>query len=101
MSDRIPATTIGELDIHLRTVMDKIDDVQSTLATLATRAYVDEQLKQLREQIQSVRPANMLASVAKTLAAIMVVMTFFGAMYEFMSMAKAVRQSIPTAQPAK
>ena len=95
MSERRPATTIGELDIHLWNVMQKLDEVQVTLGTLATKNYVDEQVRQVNERIQQSKPATLFANFVKVLAGIMVVVSFFGLMYEVSVTLNAIRQSLP------
>ena len=94
MSDRRPATTIGELDIHLWNVMQKLEEVQTTLGTLATKNYVDEQVRQVNERIHQAKPSTQLGNFAKIVGALMVVATFVGLVYEVAITLHAVRQSV-------
>lgn len=95
MSERRPATTIGELDIHLWNVMQKLDEVQVTLGTLATKNYVDEQVRLVNQRIHDSKPSTQFASFVKLIAGVLVVVTFFGLVYEVAVTLHAVRQSIP------
>lgn len=53
MSDnRRPATTIGELDIHLGHVMDELKHLNGRIDQLATTAWVADQLRVRDEKIQ-------------------------------------------------
>jgi hypothetical protein len=95
MSDRRPATTIGELDIHLWNVMQKLEEVQTTLGTLATKNYVDEQVRLVKETIQDSKPSTQIGRLAKFLAAVMVISTFVGFLYQVSITLHALRESLP------
>jgi hypothetical protein len=104
VSERRPATTIGELDIHLGNVMDTLSELQNssknmerTLATLATRDYVDDQVRQVNERIHQAKPTTQLLSFSKIAAAVMVLLAFFGLMAEFAATLREYRQSMPKA----
>ena len=99
VSERRPATTIGELDIHLGNVMEKLSEVQATLSTLATRNYVDEQVRLVNEKIHAAKPSTQLASFAKVAAAVMVIVAFLGMLHEVSVTLSAVRASIPMPAP--
>lgn len=55
MTERRPATTIGELDIHLGFIMEKLNSIESRQAEmmtiLATKSEVEEQIKALNKRI--------------------------------------------------
>ena len=55
MSERRPATTIGELDIHLGFIMEELkavrDQQREMLTILATKNEVDEKIRALSERI--------------------------------------------------
>lgn len=42
MSDRRPATTIGELDIHLSHVQESLRDLVGAVSNMATKKDIDE-----------------------------------------------------------
>jgi hypothetical protein len=79
--------------------MQKLEEVQSTLGTLATKNYVDEQVRQVNERIYQAKPSTQLGNFAKVIAALMVVATFVGLVYEVAITLHAVRHSISA--PAK
>ena len=106
MSDRRPATTIGELDIHLMILMDKLTEVNAevlhvkqTVATLATRTYVDQQVELVNKRIEEAKPAAQLLQLAKIAGAITVIVAFFGLVYELSVTLHSVRSSMPAAAP--
>lgn len=99
MSERRPATTIGELDIHLWNVMQAIEEVQKTLGTLATKSYVDDQVRQINERIQESKPSTQLKNIAAVLSAILVVVAFMGVVYEVMSVVRDIKAVLPVKAP--
>ena len=99
MSERRPATTIGELDIHLGNVMDKLSNVETMLTKMATRDYVDEQVRQVNEKIHAAKPSTQLANVAKVAAGVMVIVAFLSMLHEVSVTLSAVRASIPMPAP--
>ncbi len=108
MSERRPATTIGELDIHLGNAMseiskvgDKLATIEVLLAKLATRDYVDEQVRLVHQKIQEGKPSAQLLNLSKIVAAILVLITFGGVMLEFSSTLQHLRQAMPVVTTAK
>lgn len=110
MSERRPATTIGELDIHLGNVMETLTELktsskqmQQTLSTLATQAYVDDQVRMVKESIHQAKPSTQIGNLAKIVGSILVLITFCGFMFEAVVFLQHVRQSLPatvtTAKP--
>ena len=104
MSDRRPATTIGELDIHLSNVMDTLSQLQASskntqdmIARLATRDYVDDQVRLVNEKIHQARPTTQLKSLAGIVGSILVLVTFCGFMIEAVLFLQHIRQSLPAA----
>ena len=51
MSERRPATTIGELDIHLGFLMDEIREMSKQLAGLATKDELDKEVASIRAEL--------------------------------------------------
>jgi hypothetical protein len=47
MTERRPATTIGELDIHLSHVQEALAEFRNSMATMATKADIDHLSRQL------------------------------------------------------
>jgi len=76
MSDRRPATTIGELDIHLGFVMDELRDMRGTLDRLATKEWVSAKISDLEVKIE----ANTPRSVWKRITEMAVGVTALAAM---------------------
>lgn len=99
MSDRRPATTIGELDIHLWNVMQKLDEVQQKLETLATKSYVDEQVRLVNQRIHDNQPSTLLSNAAKIAAGFVAIAAFLGLLYEVAVTLHAVRSTIPAPAP--
>lgn len=75
--------------------MQKLEEVQTTLGTLATKNYVDEQVRMVKQTIHDSKPSTQLEKVGKTLAAIMVIFAFVGLVYEVAVTLHAVRESLP------
>lgn len=108
MSERRPATTIGELDIHLSNVMDTLSQLQATskstqdmISRLATREYVDDQVRQVRDTIHQSKPTTQLKSLAGIVGSILVLVTFCGFMFEAVLFLQHIRQSMPAIATAK
>lgn len=76
MSDRRPAQTIGELDIHLGFVMDELRDMRGTLDRLATKEWVSTKIADLELKIE----ANTPRSVWKRITEMAVGVTALAAM---------------------
>jgi len=90
MSDRRPATTIAELDIHLSHMQARISDLASAVQTMAsnaaskadiadirsdmtqfvTRAEVEAKLQMLAQEVERNKPSTMLRNFAALLAGI-------------------------------
>ena len=55
MSERRPATTIGELDIHLGFIMDELRDVRARVdgmvSLLATKAELHSEVQSIRKEM--------------------------------------------------
>ena len=55
MSERRPATTIGELDIHLGFIMDELKDVRARVdgmvGLLATKAELHSEVQSIRKEL--------------------------------------------------
>lgn len=77
MSDRRPAQTIGELDIHLGFVMDELRDMRGTLDRLATKEWVSAKITDLEVKIE----ANTPRSVWKRITDMAVGVTALAAMF--------------------
>lgn len=84
MSDRVPATTIGELDIHLSNMQSRLVEMAGSMATkedftrlnnrmnefAAERAHfaTKAELVDLRRDVEELRPSNLFMGVAKVSA---------------------------------
>jgi hypothetical protein len=99
VSDRRPATTIGELDIHLGNVMEKLSEVQQTLSTLATKNYVDDQVRLVNEKIHAAKPSTQLANLAKIAAGVLSIVALLSLLHEMSITLQAVRASIAVPAP--
>ena len=75
--------------------MEKLSEVQATLSTLATRNYVDEQVRLVNEKIHQSKPSTQLVQFSKIAAAVMVVVAFGGLMLEIAITLQHVRQTLP------
>lgn len=60
MTERRPAQTIGELDIHLGFVMDELRTLRNQLGQLATKAEVDQRIGALEKKIEANAPRSIL-----------------------------------------
>ena len=83
MNDRRPATTIGELDIHLSNLQMRmaeigtamqnmatkgdIDGIKLSMSTLATKAEVAAEISAIRDEVQRNKPGTILRNVAAIL----------------------------------
>ena len=65
MSDRRPAQTIGELDIHLGFVMDELRDMRGTLDRLATKEWVSTKIADLEVKIEANTPRSLWKRVTE------------------------------------
>lgn len=93
MIERRPATTIGELDIHLGFLMEELRDIKAQqgamLNKLATKEEVAEQIAELREKIdaQSIRSFwKRLTEIAVGIVALSTAVGFIIAVFRFMKL---------------
>jgi len=90
MNDRRPATTIGELDIHISNLQARIadlatalnsmalntatkadiDSIKMSLASFATKTEVAADLREIRLELERSKPSTMLRNFAAVLAGI-------------------------------
>lgn len=86
MSDRRPAQTIGELDIHLGNVQARLAEIahvmngmatkhdvtriEAAMAQLATKAEVAAEIKAIRDEVHRGKPATLLRNFMVACAAI-------------------------------
>ncbi|MFN6251747.1 MAG: hypothetical protein ACK4Y5_06670 [Acetobacteraceae bacterium] len=86
MSDRRPAQTIGELDIHLGNVQARLAEIahvmngmatkhdvtriEAAMAQLATKAEVAAEIKAIRDEVHRSKPATLLRNFMVACAAI-------------------------------
>lgn len=85
----------------LSELRDSSTQMQRTLATLATRDYVDDQVRQVRETIHAAKPSTQLGNLAKIVGSILVLVTFCGFMWEAVVFLQHIRQSVPAVAAAK
>jgi hypothetical protein len=102
MIERRQATTIGELDIHLGNVMSQIEQlsrnvegVQQAVARLATRDYVDDQVRLVNERIHAAKPTTQLGNLAKAASGLLAIIAVLAFAYEVAITLHAVRAAIP------
>lgn len=99
MSERVPAQTIGELDIHLSHVQFRlhelamsmantatksdIDGLRSAMSALATKAEVDSKIDEVRgeiatvrDDVQRIKPGTLFGNLVKVLSGLLVVGAF-------------------------
>lgn len=85
MSERRPAQTIGELDIHLSNVQSRLSDIahvmntmatkhdvtriETAMAQLATKAEVAAEIKAIRDEVHRSKPATLLRNFMVACAA--------------------------------
>lgn len=85
MTERRPAQTIGELDIHLSNVQSRLVEIQhvmqgmatksdvtrieAAMAQLATKAEVAAEIKAIRDEVQRSKPATLLRNFMVACAA--------------------------------
>ena len=98
MTDRRPAQTIGELDIHLSNVQSRLADIahvmqgmatksditriESTMAQLATKAEVAAEIKAIRDEVHRTNPGTLIRRFAVACAAIAGGAAAFGILLE-------------------
>ncbi len=76
---------------------ENVKGVQQSLSTLATRDYVDEQVRQVNEKIHAAKPSTQLGNVAKVVSGLLVIGAFLAVLYEAAITFNAIRSSIPAA----
>jgi len=93
MIERRPATTIGELDIHLGFIMEELRDVRAQqgamLAKLATKEEVAEQIGELRAKIEANAPRSFWKHVTEIAVGVVALCTAVGfiiAVFRFMKL---------------
>lgn len=85
MTERRPAQTIGELDIHLSNVQSRLVEIQhvmqgmatktdvtrieTAMAQLATKAEVAAEIKAIRDEVHRSKPATLLRNFMVACAA--------------------------------
>lgn len=67
MTDRRAATTIGELDIHLSNLMDEVRSIKGKIDLLATKTWVDDELKRRDARLDTLAIAMTAASAGSKL----------------------------------
>jgi hypothetical protein len=98
MSERRPAQTIGELDIHLGNVQARLAEIahvmnnmatksdvtriEAAMAQLATKAEVAAEIKAIRDEVEQVRPGTLIRRFMLTCAAVAGGAAAFGVMLE-------------------
>jgi hypothetical protein len=86
MSERRPAQTIGELDIHLGNVQSRLTDIahvmqgmatksditriEATMAQLATKAEVAAEIKAIRDEVHQSKPGTLIRKFMVACAAV-------------------------------
>jgi hypothetical protein len=93
MTERRPATTIGELDIHLGFLMEELRDIrqrqESMVSMLATKQEVADQIAALRTQIAENSPRSFwkrLTEIAVGIVAMSTAVGFFVAVFRFLKL---------------
>jgi len=98
MSERRPATTIGELDIHISNLQSRmtevlsamqntatkadIDGIKISMSSLATKAEVASDIAAIREEVQRNKPGTLMRNVAALLGMITLVGAVVALMFE-------------------
>jgi hypothetical protein len=102
MSERRPATTIGELDIHLSHVMDAITRLNDRVDRLATTDWVTEQLRErdarltnLAGQIQGASVTTRLKRAAEIVQQVSIIVGCIGALGAFIVAAVHYSDKLP------
>jgi acyl CoA:acetate/3-ketoacid CoA transferase alpha subunit len=94
MTDRLPAQTIGELDIHLSNVQSRlgelvasmsnmatksdIEGIKLSMSTLATKAEVEAKVEALRLEVQRNKPGTLARQIVAIAAGLTVVASAVG-----------------------
>ena len=84
IAERRPATTIGELDIHLGFLMEELREIRSQqqgmIQSLATKAEVATQIAELREQIAENSPRSFWKRTTEMAVGVVAICTAVGFM---------------------
>ena len=93
IAERRPATTIGELDIHLGFVMEELREMKAQhehmLQKLATKAEVAEQIAELKRQIEENSPRTFWRKTTEIAVGVVALCTATGfaiAVFRFMKL---------------
>lgn len=93
IAERRPATTIGELDIHLGFLMEELRDIrqrqESMVNMLATKTEVAQQIAALKAQIDSNSPRTFwrrLTEIAVGIVALCTSAGFIIAIFRFLKL---------------
>jgi hypothetical protein len=106
MTERRPAQTIGELDVHLSHVQSRLAEmallmqtmatkndvtrIESAMSQLATKAEVAAEIHAIREEVNRIKPANILRQFVLLCAAVAAVGALFGLLRELVTWADRV-----------
>ena len=88
MSDRRPAQTIGELDIHLGFVMDELRDMRGTLDRLATKEWVSTKIADLEVKIEANTPRSLWKRVTEMAVGVTALAAMLGVVVAIVKWAK-------------
>jgi hypothetical protein len=93
IAERRPATTIGELDIHLGFLMEELREMRSQqqemIQNLATKAEVATQIATLRQEISDNSPRSFwrrLTEIAVGVVAVCTAVGFVIAVFRFLKL---------------
>jgi hypothetical protein len=93
IAERRPATTIGELDIHLGFLMEELREMRSQqqemIQSLATKAEVESKIAELRKQISENSPSSFwrrLTEIAVGVVAICTAIGFLVTVFRFLKL---------------
>lgn len=113
MSERRPATTIAELDLHLSYVQRDLAEVSRALAAMATKADIQdilermktfatrEELQRLRDQVEADKPSSRLKRWATVATHIMAIVGVASLLYAVFANGVRLADSVPAAKVAK
>ena len=88
MSDRRPAQTIGELDIHLGFVMDELRDMRGTQDRLATKEWVSTKIADLEVKIEANTPRSLWKRVTEMAVGVTALAAMLGVVVAVVKWAK-------------
>lgn len=82
IAERRPATTIGELDIHLGFLMEELRDIrqrqESMVNMLATKQEVADQIADLKAKIEANSPRSFWKRITEMAVGVVAVCTAIG-----------------------